>query len=188
MPETTPVTSAVAGDAAARQVATVSHDSAIGRITLAATGTALLYCAFETPEQAAARIGRTFPTVPGPSSRHMTVLDAARSQLDDYLAGRRRDFALPLDLSLASEFTREAVTGLGAVAPYGSTSTYGELAAAIGRPRAARAVGRALGANPLCVVLPCHRAVGVSGRLTGYAGGLEAKAFLLDLERTGTTR
>ncbi|MER5790561.1 MGMT family protein [Streptomyces sp. NPDC001980] len=91
-----------------------------------------------------------------------------------------------MDLRLATPFSRTTVERLDALLPYGVTGTYAELAAALGRPRAARAVGTALGANPLCVVLPCHRVVGSGGRLTGYAGGVEAKRFLLDLEHSRT--
>lgn len=109
------------------------------------------------------------------------ALDEPRRQLDAYLEGRRTAFDLTVDPVLASPFQREVLAGLGRVG-YGRTTSYGELAAAIGRPGASRAVGTALGANPLCVVLPCHRVLAASGKLSGYAGGPEAKRLLLDLE------
>jgi methylated-DNA-[protein]-cysteine S-methyltransferase len=87
-----------------------------------------------------------------------------------------------VDLALATPFQREVLTALPVAAGYGRTATYGELARAVGRPAAARAVGGALNHNPLCVVVPCHRVVAASGDLTGYAGGLDAKRHLLALE------
>ena len=109
------------------------------------------------------------------------LLDEARRELEEFLAGRRRGFELAVDPVLATPFQRVVLAGLGEVG-YGRRVSYRDLAVAIGRPSAARAVGTALGANPLCVVLPCHRVVASSGALTGYAGGLEAKRLLLDLE------
>jgi methylated-DNA-[protein]-cysteine S-methyltransferase len=103
-----------------------------------------------------------------------------RRQLDAYFARRLRAF----ELELAPEgtpFQREVWATLLRI-PYGHTVTYGEIAEMIGRPRAVRAVGLANGANPIPIVIPCHRVIGRDGTLTGYGGGLEAKAFLLDLE------
>jgi methylated-DNA-[protein]-cysteine S-methyltransferase len=110
---------------------------------------------------------------------------AALRQLEEYTGGRRRAFELRYDLGLASDFQRGLLTELASAVGYGRTTTYGALATAVGRAGAARAVGSALGANPLCVVLPCHRVLAGSGRLSGYAGGAQAKRFLLDLERPG---
>lgn len=106
--------------------------------------------------------------------------DAAR-ELEDYLAGRRRDFDLAVDPVLATPFQKTVLAALPSIG-YGRTATYGGLAGRLGRPAASRAVGAALGANPLCVVLPCHRVVAADGALTGYAGGLDAKRALLTLE------
>ncbi|MFG2877346.1 methylated-DNA--[protein]-cysteine S-methyltransferase [Streptomyces sp. NPDC048337] len=163
--------------------ALVSHPTPLGTLTLAATGDALVYCAFGAPEDVRPRLA-ALPPAPGPGTGRSAeaVLDDARAQLDAYLGGRLREFSLPLDLRLATPFSRETVSALTDFVPYGTTGTYGALAGHLGRPRAARAVGTALGANPLCVVLPCHRIVGVSGRFTGYAGGAAAKEYLLDLE------
>lgn len=165
----------------------VSHPTPLGTLTLAATGNALVYCAFGAPGDLRPRLA-ALPAAPGPGQgpgatrTAESVLDEARAQLDAYLSGRLRLFSLPLDLRLATPFSRETVSALTHFVPYGTTGTYGALAEHLGRPRAARAVGTALGSNPLCVVLPCHRIVGVSGRFTGYAGGSAAKQYLLDLE------
>jgi len=109
-----------------------------------------------------------------------TPLDEIRRELDEYFAGRRREFDLPLDLRVAP--FHEAVLRERARVPYGQLETYGALAAKVGRPRAARAVGTAMNRNPIPIVLPCHRVVGADGSLTGYAGGLHVKRALLELE------
>ena len=105
---------------------------------------------------------------------------AAAAQLDAYFAGELKSFDLPLVFN-GTDFQRQVWTALQAI-PYGATSSYGALAAAIGRPAASRAVGAANGANPLPIVAPCHRVIGGSGALTGFGGGLDAKRFLLDHE------
>ena len=114
------------------------------------------------------------------------ALDGARRELDDYLAGRVTRFTTATDLVLASQFQRAVLDGLAAHVGYGSATTYGELATTISRPGASRAVGSALGANPVCVFLPCHRVLPaggfVGGRVGGYAGGPAAKEYLLTLE------
>jgi methylated-DNA-[protein]-cysteine S-methyltransferase len=117
--------------------------------------------------------------------RDPAALDLARRELEDFLAGRTRRFTVRTDLALASDFQRVVLPGLAASVEYGRRATYGELATLLQRPTAARAVGAALGANPLCVVVPCHRVVASDGALTGYAGGLAAKRYLLDLEMRG---
>ena len=103
-----------------------------------------------------------------------------REQLEAYLAGRLEDFDVAL-APLGTPFQARVWAALRQV-PYGTTVTYGELAQAVGRPTAVRAVGAANGRNPYCLVVPCHRVVGADGSLTGYAGGLDRKRFLLDLE------
>ncbi|MGW2729951.1 methylated-DNA--[protein]-cysteine S-methyltransferase [Streptomyces sp. NPDC001494] len=107
---------------------------------------------------------------------------AAEEQLAAYFAGELTEFRLPLRAH-GTEFRRRVWDALDTV-PYGATATYGEIAARIGAPRAAvRAVGGAIGANPLLVLRPCHRVVGAGGALTGYAGGLDRKLLLLNLEK-----
>lgn len=103
-------------------------------------------------------------------------------QLEEYFAGCRRSFSLPL-APRGTPFQQAVWTQLGAI-PYGETRSYGAVAAAVGRPHAARAVGRANNRNPIAIVVPCHRVVGASGALVGYAAGLGIKQRLLDLERS----
>jgi methylated-DNA-[protein]-cysteine S-methyltransferase len=108
------------------------------------------------------------------------VLRRAASQLQEYLSGARRHFDLELDLR-GTPFQRRVWTQLQEI-PYGSTRSYGQVAARIGRPRSSRAVGAANGCNPVPVVVPCHRVIGGNGTMVGYAGGLELKRRLLELE------
>jgi len=107
-------------------------------------------------------------------------LDEVRRELDQYFEGRRKDFDLPIDLRVAP--FHDVVLHELARVPYGQTDTYGHLAAKVGRPKAARAVGTVMNRNPIPIVLPCHRIVGANGSLTGYAGGLDVKRRLLELE------
>ena len=109
------------------------------------------------------------------------VLDAAKRQLDEYFCGRRQRFDLPLDLEQGTSFQRAVWQALLEI-PAGATTSYGALAASLGRPQAMRAVGAAVGRNPMSIVVPCHRVVGGSGSLTGNAGGLDRKRALLELE------
>jgi methylated-DNA-[protein]-cysteine S-methyltransferase len=113
--------------------------------------------------------------------RDDTTLPAVQEQVLAYLAGELRDFDVDL-APVGTPFQAEVWAALRRV-PYGTTTTYGALAATIGRPSAVRAVGAANGRNPCCIVVPCHRVVGADGSLTGYAGGLGTKRFLLDLEQ-----
>lgn len=108
-------------------------------------------------------------------------LEPAREQLRAYFAGERREFDLPLSLEGTAFQKRvwDALTGV----PYGETASYRDIAARIGEPKSSRAVGAANGRNPVSIVIPCHRVVGASGRLTGYGGGLERKRWLIALEQ-----
>lgn len=108
------------------------------------------------------------------------VIDEAKIQLDEYFAGARREFDVPL-LFAGTGFQRRVWAALLTI-PYGQTISYGEMARQIGRPGAVRAVANANGANAISIFVPCHRVIGSNGALTGYAGGLEAKEFLLKLE------
>lgn len=114
------------------------------------------------------------------------ILAAAAAQLAEYFTGGRTDFDLPLDLR-GTEFQVAAWQALAGV-PFGATTSYRDQARRIGRPAAVRAVGAANGRNPVPIVLPCHRIVGADGSLTGYAGGLDTKRWLLDHERDVLTR
>lgn len=116
-------------------------------------------------------------------SRNATLLQPAIGQLEAYFSRRRKRF----DLELAPEGTafQKAVWRALTEIPYGATWSYGEVADRLGRPRASRAVGRANGANPIPIVVPCHRVIGANGALVGFSAGLELKARLLELERGG---
>ncbi len=116
-----------------------------------------------------------------PAEEDPRRLELATSQLREYLAGERKQFSIQIDWSLLRPFQREALLATFAI-PYGQTTTYGNLAAQIGRPHAARAIGRAEATNPMPLVIPCHRVLGADGKLRGYGGGLEIKKWLLQLE------
>ena len=116
-----------------------------------------------------------------PGAKAEAHAERAERQICEYLAGRRQKFSLPLDLEAIPPFQKK-VLRLALRIPYGRTVTYGQLAARAGRPRAARAVGRAMARNPLPLVIPCHRVVATGGGLGGYSGGLNLKRRLLALE------
>lgn len=141
--------------------------SPVGPLTIVASPTAV----------AAIHLGDDVP-VPGarPADDH-PIVAAAAAQLGEYFAGRRRAFDLPLG-GAGTAFQRDVWRALCAI-PFGATCGYGELAARLGRPSAARAVGAANGKNPIAIVVPCHRVIGKDGTLTGYAGGLAIKQWLL---------
>ena len=124
-------------------------------------------------------IGVHLPDQPAPDAPHVAspVLSATALQLVEYFAGRRRTFDLPL-APRGTGFQSLVWRALTAI-PFGTTRSYGALARAIGRPAASRAVGAANGKNPIAIIVPCHRVIGASGELTGYAGGLAAKQWLL---------
>ena len=126
------------------------------------------------------------PTGESFGERDDAAFAEARVQLGEYFAGTRREF--DLDLAPVGDGFQLEVWALLARIPYGETRSYGDLALALGDRNLARAVGAANGQNPLSIVVPCHRVVGADGRLTGYAGGLERKQFLLALEESDETR
>jgi len=156
-------------------------DSPLGPLLVAATERGVCRIAFDPePERELDRLAAGFGSR---VLRAPSRIDPARRQLDEYFSGRRTTFELDTDLEWLPAFQRLVLRELERV-PYADVATYGGLAARIGRPRAARAVGGALNRNPVPIVVPCHRVVGASGSLVGYAGGLERKRALLDLERT----
>ena len=116
-----------------------------------------------------------------PTDDDHPVLKHAAQQLEEYFNGMRNTFDLPLDLSHGTAFQQSVWQALLAIAP-GSTASYGEISARIGNPAAVRAVGAAVGRNPVSIIVPCHRVMGADGSLTGYAGGLDRKTALLTLE------
>ena len=153
-----------------------SYESPVGTLTLVAGDEGLR--AVIWPDGRLDRVGLAGETLtPGDAP----VLDATAAQLDEYFAGTRTTFDLPLDLH-GTPFQLAAWQALAGI-PYGETRTYGEQADRIGRPTAVRAIGAANGRNPVSIVLPCHRVIGSNGSLVGFGGGLEVKAALLELER-----
>ena len=129
-------------------------------------------------------VGQKYQKMPAPGWREDTgspVLREAAAQLAEYFAGGRRSFDMPLRPK-GTAF-QEAVWRAIAAIPYGWTASYADLAKKIGRPAATRAVGAAVGRNPISIVIPCHRVIGKDGSLTGYAGGVDRKKALLDMER-----
>ena len=152
-------------------------DSPVGELLVAATDRGICWIEFsphEKLERLARHVGPRVLRVP-------RRLSAVRRELDEYFSGSRTAFDVALDIEAVPGFQREVLLELAGV-PYGEVTTYGALADRIGRPRAARAVGGALNRNPVPIILPCHRVVGASGSLVGYAGGLERKHALLKLE------
>lgn len=162
-------------------------DSPVGPLGLAATPDGLLTVVFhadaDRTERALSELERHLGAAPAtaPSACHDVLAEAA-DQLRDYFAGRLRAFSVPLDWSLTSGFNRRTLRELLAHVPYGTVVAYQDLAIRLGDPGAARAVGTAMGSNPLPIVVPCHRVIGSDGGLGGFGPGLEAKRVLLSLE------
>ena len=149
----------------------------IGALRLYADANTLIRLHRSTPE------GPPGPTPPGgpAPAREPAVLTRACEQLREYFAGERRTFTIPV--APRGTAFQELVWRALAEIPYGETWSYGKLARAIGRPAASRAVGAANGKNPIALLVPCHRVIATSGALSGYAGGTDAKRWLLDHER-----
>lgn len=129
------------------------------------------------------RAGRVPHLQTGLQAQPHPLLQEAATQLTEYFAGTRTVFDLPLDFT-GSDFNRRVWKALLEI-PYGETRTYGQIARQIGAPTASRAVGAANGRNPISIIAPCHRVIGANGKLTGFAGGLAAKTYLLQLEAAG---
>jgi len=161
-------------------VAVGTLDSPVGELFVAVTPRGLASIAFEGVDRDALLIRFTRELSPRVVAAARAT-DDVRRELDEYFRGARRRFDLTLDRRLMSRFMLD-VLGATSRISFGRLATYGEIAGTIGRPRAARAVGAALGANPIPIVIPCHRVVGANGKLTGYGGGLPRKEFLLQLE------
>ena len=154
----------------------------LGRLTVVTSAAGVCALAFpehddEVLEDVAAALGPRVCPARGETAE-------VRRQLDEYFLGKRRAFDLKFDLRLTTEFRRLVLRRL-ALVPYGATTTYAGLAAAVGRPKGPRAVGQAVGHNPVPIIVPCHRVLASDGTLGGYGGGLERKRLLLELERRG---
>ncbi|MGW0532779.1 methylated-DNA--[protein]-cysteine S-methyltransferase [Streptomyces sp. NPDC003032] len=168
-----------------RQAVWTVVGSDIGPLLLAATGAGLVTVAFhatdDVRDKTLERLGSRLGAEPVRAPDSPLLAEPIR-QLAAYFAGERRDFELPLDWSLISGFNRQVLRELASGVPYGAVVGYGDLARRVGRPGAAQAVGIAMGANPLPVVVPCHRVVESDGGIGGFGGGLETKRLLLALE------
>lgn len=157
----------------------VLDETPVGPLLVGVTDRGVCRIAFDPdPERELERLARLY----GPRVlRSSKPVDRLRRELAEYFERRRRSFDLELDLRVAPEYHRRVLAELARV-EYGRTTTYGELAARTGNPRAARAVGAVMNRNPVPIVLPCHRVVGANGSLVGYGGGLDRKELLLRLE------
>ena len=172
---------AAAGEAGILDVAYRTVDTPVGPLLLAATDAGLVRVAYER-EDFDAVLGTLAERLSPRILRDSARLDDTARQLDEYFAGHRRAFDLRLDHAVSAGFRRTVQGWLPDIA-YGHTATYGEVAAAVGNPKAVRAVGSACATNPLPVVVPCHRVLRSDGSLGGYVGGPDAKSTLLVLER-----
>lgn len=156
------------------RIVTTTCDSPLGRVRLAASAQGLLGVWFEEHGDS-------------PDASHWApdpdhdLLQQASRQLGEYFAGQRRQFDLPLDLSHGTPFQQAVWRALLDI-PFGQTCSYGTISSKINKPTAVRAVGGAIGRNPLSIVVPCHRVIGANGALTGYSGGMPRKVALLQLE------
>jgi methylated-DNA-[protein]-cysteine S-methyltransferase len=171
---------AAAADRGLLDVALGVAGSPVGELLLAVTPRGLAYVAFDDEERDAllARLARELsPRI----LEHPAATDDVRRQLDEYFEGERTRFDLRLDRRLMRGIARDVLAATARV-PFGRTTTYGSIAERIGRPRASRAVGNALGANPIPIVVPCHRVLRAGGDVGGYAGGPSRKRRLLRLE------
>ena len=149
-------------------------DTPVGRLTLIASENGLAAILWENDKP-----NRVHAKAVAENNHHPILLETER-QLQEYFEGNRETFSVPLDL-IGTDFQKQVWHALATI-PYGETRNYTQVAEQIGNPKAVRAVGAANGRNPISIILPCHRVIGASGALTGFAGGLETKARLLSLE------
>jgi len=162
---------------------TIVQESPVGLLTLTSDGERLVSIWFDD-HQFPTRVDAQRAQGRGAED---SVLRRARKELDEYFSGKRQRFEVPLAARGGTNFQRSVWLALAAI-PYGTTVTYGEIARRIGAPTSVRAVGGAVGANPLSIVVPCHRVIGANGTLTGFGGGLDRKKYLLGLEGYSGTR
>lgn len=149
--------------------------SPVGELKLIASDKGLVAILWENDKPNRVRLDKLKENAEHP------VLLKTEQQLNEYFAGKRKEFAIALDMR-GTRFQNDVWNALLAI-PFGETRTYGQLAKQLGRPLASRAVGAANGRNPVSIIVPCHRVIGSTGKLTGFAGGLDTKAHLLDLEK-----
>src|ERR1700722_7949701 len=148
--------------------------SPLGKLKLVASETGLIAILWENDNP------RRVPLTGLVEDNDRKILVETERQLKEYFSGKRNEFSIPLDMR-GTAFQKDVWRALQAI-PFGTTLSYGQIAKQLGRPTASRAVGAANGRNPISIVVPCHRVIGSAGKLTGFAGGLDAKAHLLNLE------
>jgi methylated-DNA-[protein]-cysteine S-methyltransferase len=150
-------------------------ESPVGKLKLVASDKGLVAILWENDRPSRVRLDE-----PVANENHPVLVETER-QLSEYFAGKRKAFSIALDMR-GTHFQKDVWEALRAI-PFGETRSYGQLAKQLGNPRATRAVGAANGRNPVSIIVPCHRVIGASGKLTGFAGGLDTKAHLLSLEK-----
>lgn len=148
-------------------------DSPVGALSIVASEKALISLMW-------GKSSDNFKKVATPGDENHPILEMVEKQLSEYFEGERKEFEIPLS-PVGAEFQKQVWKELSKI-PYGKTITYGDQAKRLLKPNASRAVGAANGKNPIGIIVPCHRVIGASGSLTGFAGGIEAKKFLLELE------
>ncbi len=163
------------------KIIVATHATPAGTLVLGVWHDTLCLCDWQVSRRHAGNLLRLRRALGAPwQEGDAGLLAAARQQIDEYFAGIRQVFSLPIGFS-GSEFQNKVWETLQSI-PYGNTLSYASLAQKVGRPAAVRAVANAVGANPISILVPCHRIIGSNGSLTGYAGGLSAKRLLLQLE------
>lgn len=169
----------------AKQRANIQYyESPCGKLVLASVGDKLCLCDWDgmpCAERNKRRLARLHNVVF--EEKTSAVLQEMAVQLDEYFSGRRKTFSMPL-FPVGTDFQKRVWNALLEI-PYGETRTYSEIARSIGNPKGIRAVAQAIGANGLCIIVPCHRVIGKNNSLTGFAGGLAAKKILLGIEDRG---
>lgn len=172
---------AAAREAGLEDVAFAVEDTPVGELLLAVTPRGLVMVSYLDIFGADASLRELAARVSPRVIEDAAAVDEPRRQLDEYFERRRRTFELPIDWSLVGGFGRQVLDRTARI-PYGEVATYGTVARDIGKPSAARATGNALGANPIPIVVPCHRVVPTGGKIGNYGGGPERKRQLLTLE------
>jgi methylated-DNA-[protein]-cysteine S-methyltransferase len=180
-PDRLPDLSDAAAAAGLLDLAFATLDSPLGRLLVAATPEGVVRIAYVDQTGEGAVLEHLATNVSPRVLAAPRKLDEPRRELDEYFAGRRRRFDLPLDWRLTRGFSRRVLEATAKI-PYGATATYKQVAGEAGSPLASRAAGNALGANPIPIVVPCHRILHSGGGLGGYTGGLERKRLLLSVE------
>ena len=157
-------------------------DTSIGPIGIAASTEGIVHIELRCPpeEKFAKELGAGYDAEASPDPYDLLIMQTIR-EIQEYLDGMRVEFMVPVDMR-GADFCKRVWKALMKI-PFGRTCSYGDIAREVGKPRAARAVGQAVGSNPLPLVAPCHRVVGADGKLTGFGSGLDLKAYLLDLEQ-----